>query len=485
MGQKDEVTTNLRPMVSEDDKYTIFSQTDLIVMVVMLSLIGWWLTLSLPIYFPALPTLRLQFDTTDTTMELLVTAYLLAQGVFPTLVLGIADSYGRRPLIVWLLLVYIAACVAISQTNVYWLLAFLRCIQAAGIAPVVAIGLGVSGDVCTPHNRAGFMGAVVAGQLLGNALGGLLGAALIARWNTWRSIFVFLAIGGGATFCLALLLLPETLRLIVGNGLVYPRWPYRLVLLYMPHLRKQLTNDTLTLSPRASFRPWHPLVIFVKPRVLATLFPVGILFASWNMCLLLLLTQLGPRYNYLVIHIGLIYLPQGIVLLILTILIGRIMNWYYRRSVTKFELQPTTGQFNKMRPRLDICVVPAILNTFGLIIFGWCIQYDQHIVLIIISTCLISSLTSSFIVAVQTMLVDMFPRQSLGATLCMNLMRCWLAALFVAVQDYMSASLGFGGSYTLMAGIYVLAVAVLVFYVRHHSNTLTALSGQDLIKSNA
>ncbi|CAN3374473.1 MFS antiporter Qdrp1 [Diutina rugosa] len=484
MGQEDETKTESR-LVDEDPPYTIFTKVDLIVIGGMLSLIGWWSTLSSPIYFPALPTLRSHFEVSDTTMELSVTAYLLAQGIIPTFVSGVADCYGRRPMIVWSLSVYIAACIAISQTNVYWLLAFLRCIQAAGIAPVIAVGSGVSGDVCTPHNRAGFMGGVVAGQLLGNALGGLLGSALLSRWHTWRSIFIFLAIGGGATFCIALILLPETLKSIVGNGSVYPRWPYRSTLLYVPHIRKQLTIDTSTLPPRASFRPWDALFIFIKPRVLATLFPVGVSFAGWTMVLSSLSTQLGPKYNYSVIHIGLIYLPQGIVSLMSTILFGRIMNWYYRQSVRKFELKTTGERFNKIRPRLDVCVVPAVLNAFGLIIFGWCIQYNQHIISIIISTCLISSSTSSFMVAVQTMLVDMFPKQSSGAASCMNLMRCWLAALFVAVLDYMTASLGLGGCYTLIAGIYVIAVAILVLYVRHHSKQLKASTGQDSLKSKA
>lgn len=170
--------------------------------------------------------------------------YLLLQGITPTISSNLADTFGRRPVILASILVFIAACIALSQTNVYWLLAVLRCIQAAGIAPVIAISSGVSGDVCTPENRGGMVGTVSGLQLLGNGLGGLLGAALISGFHTWRSIFVFLAIGGGVTFVLAFFILAETSRRIVGNGTVMPKNPiHKSMTIYLPSFQKKMTND--------------------------------------------------------------------------------------------------------------------------------------------------------------------------------------------------------------------------------------------------
>ena len=47
------------------------------------------------------------------------------------------------------------------------------------------------------------VGAVSGLQLAGNGIGGLVGAALISGFHTWRAIFIFLAIGGGVTFIFA------------------------------------------------------------------------------------------------------------------------------------------------------------------------------------------------------------------------------------------------------------------------------------------
>ena len=190
--------------------YTVFESTDKLLLIIVLSLVGFWSAISSPIYFPALPTLTKYFNTTPSVMNISVVAYLIFQGIAPTISSNLADTFGRRPVILGSIIVFCAVCIAISQTNVYWLLALLRCFQAAGIAPVFAISSGVAGDICTPANRGGMVGAVSGLQLAGNGIGGLVGAALISGFHTWRAIFIFLAIGGGVTFIFAFLVLAET-----------------------------------------------------------------------------------------------------------------------------------------------------------------------------------------------------------------------------------------------------------------------------------
>ena len=62
---------------------------------------------------------------------------------------------------------YIAACLALGFTEVYWLLVVLRCVQAAGSASVIAIGAGTMGDVSVPSERAGFVGVFGLGTMVG------------------------------------------------------------------------------------------------------------------------------------------------------------------------------------------------------------------------------------------------------------------------------------------------------------------------------
>ncbi|QEL61691.1 hypothetical protein CJJ09_003844 [Candidozyma auris] len=156
----------------------------------LLSLIGIWSAISNSIYFPAIPTLEREFDVSSEAINLTMVAYLVLQGLAPTLVSNFADTYGRRPMVLIAFCVYIGANIGLAVCNTYWLLVFLRCVQAGGIAQVIAINSGIAGDVCVPANRGAFVGVVSGMLLVGQAFGSLIGSALIARWN-WRAVFVF------------------------------------------------------------------------------------------------------------------------------------------------------------------------------------------------------------------------------------------------------------------------------------------------------
>lgn len=89
----------------------------------------------------------------------------------------LADRIGRRPIFLACLLVLCLDCIglALVPTSAYWLLMLLRCIQAAGSASTIALGMCVStstpcidftralgagliGDITTPAERGGFFG---------------------------------------------------------------------------------------------------------------------------------------------------------------------------------------------------------------------------------------------------------------------------------------------------------------------------------------
>ncbi|KAK6205004.1 major facilitator superfamily domain-containing protein [Scheffersomyces amazonensis] len=470
--QKSLELNGVESQVEIEPPYTIFNQHEKYILILILSFVGFWSTVSSPIYFPALPTLTAYFHTTPAIMNLSIVAYLLFQGIAPTVASNLADNFGKRPVIIASIIIYVASCVAISQTNVYWLLAVLRCIQAAGIAPVIAISSGVAGDVCTAADRGGFVGVVAGFQLVGNGLGGLLGAVLISSFNSWRAIFIFLAIGAGVTFIFCLFCLPETARNIVGNGSVIPKNFFnKSAMIYLPHFRRKLNNETSTISEQTAFDFWSPFRIFFKPDVFFTLFPVGMQFAAWTMVLASISTELeSSAYNYSVLKVGLIYLPQGIACLLGSMVIGKVLNVYYTYRRNKYEekYKDTIERppFNIVKTRLDICIFPAAMMIIGLLIFGWCLQYRKNISSIIISTILIAFSSSAFISACTTMLVDLYPGKGSASTSCLNLMRCWLAALGSGVLDKMISSMGLGGCYTLVAGLCLLADLSL-FYVVH------------------
>ena len=171
-------------------------------------------------------------------------------------------------------------------------------------------------------------------------------------------------------------MLPETSRRIVGNGSIIPKNILnKSALIYLPRLRSKLTNDTSTLAPMTKFDLFGPLRIFFQVDVFCTLLPLGIHFAAWTVVLTSLSTELeSDKYNYKVMHVGLIYLPQGIACFIGSLLVGKSLNWYYRyrkrlydEHVEKLPINERPP-FNIVSTRLTLTIVPATLMIIGLVI---------------------------------------------------------------------------------------------------------------------
>ena len=120
------------------------------------------------------------------------------------------------------ILIYCAACIGLATCQTYPQIVALRCLQSAGISPVIAINSAIMGDVASLKQRGGYVGYVSGFQVIGVALGALLGALLAARWD-WRAIFWFLTIGSGICAVSLIICLPETKRTMVGNECIRPQ----------------------------------------------------------------------------------------------------------------------------------------------------------------------------------------------------------------------------------------------------------------------
>jgi len=183
---------------------------------------------------------------------------MIFQGLTPGFFAAVSDSVGRRPTYIICFITYIASNIGLALTDTYWLLMLLRAIQATGNSATVALGAGVIADIATPKERGGYLGIFGIGPLAGPSLGPIIGGAL-AQTLGWRSIFWFLAIFGGVFSVFMVLLLPETLRSIAGNGSVRPSgiWHKRLidVFPYFKVGRKEAGDEESVVSHRSTLAP--------------------------------------------------------------------------------------------------------------------------------------------------------------------------------------------------------------------------------------
>ncbi|SCU84630.1 LAMI_0C08262g1_1 [Lachancea mirantina] len=475
--------------------YSRFGRREKFMLVIICASSGLFSTIAAPIYYPALQTIEVEFHISTELVNISVVVYFLLQGLAPTLMGGLADTFGRRPVVLWSVALYVAACIGLARAKTYGEILFLRCLQSAGISPVIAVNSGIMGDVTTKVERGGYVGLTSGFQILGNAFGALIGAGILATWN-WRAIFWFLAIGAGVNLIFAGVMLPETKRTIVGNGSIRPPQIFsKSPFIMFPSMRRKLHLDYPDLETRAPPQKLDllaPLVVFRRPEVALLLLVTGLQFSLWTCQLTALSSLLERDYHLSIAKVGLSYLPSGICTLISVVSAGRILNWNYRRRMRIHEQWINTVReqllkenddssaavehilatnpkylFNIFRARLEIIFAPLILSGAGFISFGWCLDVHAPLPAVLVMSGFASLFSNCIISCATTLVIDLFPQRSSTATACVNFSRCILAAIFVACLDKMFKSMSVGGTFTFLASLCLASTFILWIPIKY------------------
>lgn len=448
--------------------YTMLNYSQKWCMVAILTMCGFWSSLASPIYYPALKQLEKQFNLDEDKVNVTVVVYLLFQGIAPTFSGGLADVYGRRPVILGGMVIYVVASIGLACAPSYGVICFLRIIQSIGISPTIAISSGVVSDYTLKHERGTFVGATSGFVLIGQGIGPLLGAVIAARWN-WRAVFWFLAIGCGACFISGLFLLPETKRTLVGNLSIPPKhiWS-RAPITLLPSVKRRLKYDNPDYESLDPNKPKVDLIgafkITAQPEIFLALFPAGLQFAMWTLMLSSISSGLSAApFNYSLPIIGVCYLPAGIGGLCGSFFTGRIIDHYYKKAVKKFENDKATGaipedtEFNTFKVRL-LCVIPQnFLAVISFLLFGWSMDKGWKIPAALITSCVSSYCAMSTLSTMTTLLVDLYPGKSSTASSCFNFVRCSLSSIFMGCFADMKEAMTVGGTFSFLIALLFLA----------------------------
>lgn len=150
--------------------------------------------LSMNLFLPSLPNMSVYFDTDYRVMQLSVAGYLGMNAVLQLIVGPISDRYGRRPVLLWGLGIFILATIGcVFATTVEIFLVF-RMIQATVVVGMV-LGRAVVRDMVPQEEAASMIGYVTMGMaivpMIGPVFGGIMDETL-----GWQSTFWLLAILG-------------------------------------------------------------------------------------------------------------------------------------------------------------------------------------------------------------------------------------------------------------------------------------------------
>ena len=449
-----------------DAPYTIFTKGQVWLVVGIVSTAATFSGFASNIYFPALPAIAADLDVSVTLVNLTVTSYMIFQGLAPSLWGAVADVKGRRITYICTFLVFLGACVGLANTHNYATLITLRCLQSTGSASTIAIGSGVIGDITTREERGGYMAIFQAGLLVPVAAGPIIGGALAGSLG-WRSVFWFLTIYAAVFLLVLLLLFPETLRLLVGNGSKTPASPvarYPLTL-YQHYSKTVLTHDNLNLKAE------KPHIDFIAPlRILSnesSLLPitlVAIYYAVWQMSITCMSTFFASNYHLGETAIGLTFIASGIGSISGTLTTGKLLDMDYQR----LKLKHGTGKhevnnaFSLEKARLRFLPLWSVLQIMSITVFGWTLRYRVHISVPIITTFVTGWAAVSIQSTIMTYLVDLFPEKSASASAGLNLARCLLGAAGTALVDPMIEGIGAGWCFTILSGIMTVSLTLIV-----------------------
>jgi len=166
--------------------------------------------LAMNVFLPSLPNMALHFETEYWVLQMSVAAYFAMNAVLQILIGPVSDNLGRRPVILWGLLLFTAASIGcIYAPNATVFLMFRMC--QAIIVTAMVLSRAIIRDVVSADKAASLIGYVTMGMAVVPMLGPLLGGLLDETFG-WQSSFWLMALSGLGMFVLCYFDQGETKR---------------------------------------------------------------------------------------------------------------------------------------------------------------------------------------------------------------------------------------------------------------------------------
>ena len=123
------------------------------------------------------------------------TAYLITSTITTPLYGKLSDIYGRKPLFITAISVFILGSLLSAFSTSMYMLAAFRAVQGLGAGGLFSLALAIIGDIVSPRERAKYQGYFLAvfgtSSVLGPVVGGFFaGADSILSITGWRWVFL-------------------------------------------------------------------------------------------------------------------------------------------------------------------------------------------------------------------------------------------------------------------------------------------------------
>lgn len=167
--------------------------------------------LSTDLYLASLPGLALTFAVPAATVQLTLSMFVVGFGLAQLIVGPLSDKYGRRPVVLAGVAVYVLASLACAAApGIYGLIA-ARFAQALGCCTAVVIARAIVRDVYPPEQSVKVIAKASSWLALAPLTGPIIGSYLQV-WYGWRAAFIVLSAFACLVWVLVWFKLSETNR---------------------------------------------------------------------------------------------------------------------------------------------------------------------------------------------------------------------------------------------------------------------------------
>jgi MFS family permease len=422
-------------------------------------------TLTATIYFPLIPALSIHFNVSIQAINLTVTVYAICQAISPGVFASLADSYGRRPMLLALVFIYVLGSLGlVLNKNSYAGLMASRAVQSLGGSAIPPIAYGIVADVTVVSERGKMLGPMLATCNGISAIGPVIGGAIALKTGGHRWVFVTLLIIAFLCFLAVGFTVPETARSVAGNGSRAVHGIWRTWADILPRRRKQKhvssPDETRVPAAKASQslrRVIDSLRIVFYPDASVILWMIASSYGIYYTFQVVIPVIYADIYHYNQLQIGLVFLPGLAGMTIGGMIAGKLIDANYVKEARRQNIDVSRKEkivlidFPIERARYRM-IIPFICVETALVAgYGWVVQRAVHPAIPIIMQFFICALSTLLSHTASALLVDVFPDVPSTAYASGQLARCGFSAASAAIVEPLLHAVGRGWYFTIFS----------------------------------